>query len=262
MSTAELEACLSRLYASADYLAAFNREPHLIKSDYQLTETEYERVTGIDRRRLRLFGSLVVEKRIEKLGRGLSRSHSRLADDFSRYVRRYIALRLEPPDDPPWLDLIHCGDFLSACLRCEGDAPSADLADLEASLLWARYEAPALDLALVEPAAGVVLRGSAWRLRTMTAAIVDVVQARPTSSSQDSSGETIGVLFARHLRNQLPQLVRCEPFALEVAQVLSARQATPLADLRSELASTAGLDEVLGDFRLRGLIRYQAVPGV
>ena len=165
MSTAEMQACLARLYVSEPFRRWFNADVDAAMASYRLGEDERKALRDLDRAALELFaGSLVTKRR-----KGVERAFPALfaLDDgaMRRHYSRFHQLYSAKPHHDRHQDVIDFGIFVEETLVNAADVPryASDLARYErlyylASIVSAPVPAAVGDVALDRPVMRPALR--------------------------------------------------------------------------------------------------------
>jgi hypothetical protein len=123
MSTAEMQACLTRLYVDQTFrrLLAVDEE-HALDS-YALTAAERSSLLAMDRQMLELFASMVRAKRRGRMATAFPRLFQRGGSALERYFDRFHQLFIARPNEPLNQDSLDFIGFVHECFLGDDSEP-------------------------------------------------------------------------------------------------------------------------------------------
>jgi hypothetical protein len=123
MSTAEMQACLARLYKHEAYRRLFYLDPDPALQEYGLTEEEANALKALDRRKLEAFALALRVKRGRKLRATFPILFKLYPARLTRHVNRYFELYPAHPEDSLRDEVRSFGAFLRASLATDEAFP-------------------------------------------------------------------------------------------------------------------------------------------
>jgi hypothetical protein len=141
MSTAEMQACLARLYKHEAYRKLFFLDAGPALEEYRLTEEEAQALRRIDRRQLEVFAAAVRMKRMRKYRAAFPLLFTLYPNEARRYFNRYCELYPAHSEDSLTREVQAFGSFVGKSLATDESVPpyAPDVAQYEMLYYLAKF---------------------------------------------------------------------------------------------------------------------------